>query len=151
MAIGQRRTGEMGGGEVRIVWVWVWWMEWFGFTIQHLSWMAYFSLFLLVMVVSLLSFPSPCVCHHYSIRSLRSCVCSPVCALSLSLYSFFGVSILPLFCSLNPVSYSLSLLLGASGTFVVFHLHRLLPDIVLSFYPPSRPRSQSHRILYIRV
>jgi len=47
-----------------------------------------------------------CVCHPYSLRSLRSCVCSPVCALSLSLYSFFSVSILPLFCFLSRVLFA---------------------------------------------
>jgi hypothetical protein len=84
-------------------------------------------------------FFSFCLCLPHSLRSLHSCVCSPVCALSLSLYSFFCVSILPLFCSLDHV---LSLLHRASRSFLLFHLHRLLPppDVVLSLCPFAPPQ-----------
>ena len=109
--------------------------EWVEITVQHSGWMDCLSFFLLVMgvVVAFLFLLS--VCHPYSLRSLRSCVCSPVCALccpsirsSMFRFEIFRCSVLLILCLI-----SLSLLGRASGSFVLFHLHRFFP------HPPPPP------------
>ena len=100
-----------------------------------------FSLFLSVMVVA---FPfysvCVCVCHPYSLRSLRFCVCSPVCAVVIPLF------VLQCFDFSPPLSQFCVLFRSVyCGSFAVFQLHRLSPPplrcraLLLSLHPiPDR-------------
>jgi len=92
VVIGQRRTGGTGGGETRCVGMsfvgGIVWVHRLAFELDGVFVSLPFGYGCIRCFLFLLR-----VCHPYSLRSLRSCVCSPVCALSLSLYSFFSISI----------------------------------------------------------
>ena len=157
MVTGQRKTGEVGGDEARVGWVWVWWMEWFGFTVQHSGWMDYFSLFLSIMVaVVAFSLYSP-LCVPPLLLSFSSLLCLLSClrAVVISLF-VLQCSVLPLPTFSILCFIPLSSLRRVGRPFVIFHLHRhpLPPSSPISCSPPAPAplsRSQSYCILYIRV
>ena len=84
------------------------------------------SLFLLLRLLSLLFFLL-CPCHPNSLRSLRFCFCSPVCALSLSLFVLHG-----------PHSISFTVLLSQSRVLLssVYCTERM-GSSTFSVYTPS--------------
>lgn len=94
-----------------------------------------FSLFLSVMVVA---FPfysvCVCVCVTLTLFVLFASVFALLSALSLSLYSFFSVSIFRLR-SLNSASYSAQFIAGPSPFSTCIDSPPLLFDVVLSSYP----------------
>jgi len=92
-----------------------------------------------------------CVCVTPTLFVLFASVFAVLSALSLSLYSFFSVSIFPPR-SLNSASYSAQFIAGPSPFSTCIDSPSLLfSDVVLTSYPFTHPRSQSYCILYIRV
>lgn len=125
MAIGRRRTGEVVGGDdvvmCRCGLAW--------FTIHPLSVVGF--LFFRLFLQSLL-FSSYSSWDFPTIRSLRFCLCSPVYALSLSLYSFLSVSI-SLRCFVLRILCFITFSLSSQCKWVASPLSGLPPT------PPSLP------------
>ena len=108
IATGQRKTGEVDGGDIRAVWMLVGWTERLGPPSSiWVGWIAFPSF----QLWSLLSLSTLCV--TLTLFVLFASVFALLSALSLSLYSFFGVSIFPLR-SLNSASYSAQFIAGPS-------------------------------------
>ena len=135
MVTGQRRTGEVDGGDIRVVWMWVRWLEWFGFTVHRLGWTDCFLSSFRLWSWSLLSVSTLCVPpllpSFSSLLCLLSCLRCRYPSIRSSLFRFsrclvFSIPRLPL-----------SLLCSVNGSFVIFHLrapiHSLSSDFVLSY------------------
>lgn len=157
---GQRKTGETVGGDIRVVWLWVLWVEWFGFIVQHsgwiwVGWTVSFFLFTMVPVAAflfLLCVP-PLLSSFSSLLCLLSCLCVVVISLFVLQCSDL---ILPLFCYPHSVSYFAQFIAQSEWVLRPFPLTPTpsppsSPILCSPSIPPPRSRSQSYRILYIRV
>lgn len=128
-------------------------MERIRFAVHHVGWTDCFSLFLLIVVAAAAFFALfLCVTPTLFVLFARVfALLSPRCRFPLR----SSASNLPLFCSLDPVSYYAQFSAQSEWVVPLFRLHLHPPhsdiDVMLSSNPPPCPRLQSYCILYKRV